>query len=45
MITERMSWAEIAREVYADRIDADRLVYGRTYKLWSRDCRDRKSVV
>ena len=41
MITERMSWAEIAREVYADRLDADRLVYGRTYKLWSRDCRGR----
>ena len=41
MITERMSWAEIAREVYADRVDADRLVYGRTYKLWSRDCRGR----
>lgn len=41
MITDRMSWAEIAREVYADRLDADRLVNGRTYKLWSRDCRGR----
>ena len=41
MMTDRMSWAEIAREAYADRLDSDRLVYGRTYKLWSRDCRGR----
>ena len=33
MITERMSWAEIAKEVYADRLDADQVIYGRTYKL------------